>query len=86
MEKLNNWDVETIQDYLSSRIAELIEISPDDVDITKAFSDYSIDSASGVELSGDIEEQFNLKLSPLVLFEYPTIEKLSGYVFRKLNK
>jgi acyl carrier protein len=81
-----SWDIEKIEDYLSKKIAEIIEKNPEDIDVDKVFSDYSIDSASGVGLSGDIEEDFNLKLSPLVLFEYPTIAKLSKYILKKLNK
>ncbi len=85
MEKLNDWDLEKIQDYLSQKIAESLEIEADDIDIVKSFSDYAIDSASGASLSGDIEEDFNLKLSPTLLFEYPTVEKLSNYLFKQVN-
>lgn len=83
-----NWTLEKIEDYLSNKIAEIIEENPENIQLNKPFSEYSIDSAEGIGLSGDIEEDFNLKLSPLVLFEYPTISKLANYIFkkRKFNK
>lgn len=84
--EINNWDLEKLQDFLSEKIAEVTETDPDDIVITRAFSDYAIDSASGVSLSGDLEEEFNLKLSPTLLFEYPTIEKLAKYLFEEINK
>lgn len=84
--EINNWDIEKLQDFLSKKIAEVTETDPDNIVITRVFSDYAIDSESGVSLSGDLEEEFNLKLSPTLLFEYPTIEKLAKYLFDEINQ
>ena len=84
MEKINEWDLEKIQNYLIKRVSEAVEINPDDMVINKTFSEYSIDSSAGIALSGDIEEEFNLKLSPTLLFEYPTVEKLSKYLLKQI--
>ena len=48
--EINNWDLEKLQDFLSEKIAEVTDTDPDDIVITRAFSDYAIDSASGVSL------------------------------------
>ena len=86
MEKINDQDLEQIQDYLVGRVAEAVEIGAESIEINKTFSDYSIDSSLALALSGDIEDEYNLKLSPMILFEYSTIEKLSKYLLNQISK
>lgn len=81
-----NKSVENIQSYLIEKIAEIIEIDNKEIDIDKPFSEYDIDSSSSIVLSGDIEEEYQITLDPLVLYKYPSINKLSGYLHRKINE
>ena len=69
-----------IEDWLVSQIAGELSLNENDMDIEKPFASYGLDSASTVALSGELEDLLNIKLNPTILYEYPTIEKLSKYL------
>jgi acyl carrier protein len=77
---------EFIEDWLSANLAESLEISADEIDPDRTFKDYNLDSNSAVRLSGELEELLNIRLSPTIVFEYPTISKLSFYLSRELER
>lgn len=66
-----------IQAWLSSYLAELLDIEPDEVDIRTPFQRYGLDSAATVGLIGDMEGWLKRELSPTLLYDYPTIEALA---------
>ena len=51
-----------------------------DIDLDKPFADYHLDSLTSVELSYDLEEYIGKKLDVTVVFNYPTINKMSAYL------
>ena len=51
-----------------------------DIDLDKPFADYHLDSLTSVELSYDLEEFSGKKLDVTVAFNYPTINRMSGYL------
>ena len=69
-----------IQSWLISYLAELLEMEPDEVDVTIPFDRYGVDSSAGVGLIGDLQRDFCLKLKPTTLYNYPTIEALTEYL------
>ena len=68
-----------IQDWLITRIAELLHKDPDKIDIREPFSNYGLSSLDVVTLSGDMEELIGRRLSPTVTYDYPNILTLSNY-------
>ena len=72
-----------IQDWLVSYLAELLKIEPTQVDVTIPFDRYSIESADAAQLAGDLEDWLERKLSPTLLYNYPTIEALVEYLAEK---
>jgi len=76
-----------IQTYLIENIAEMLQIEPDELDVTIPFERYGRDSEDAVVLSGDLQEWLDFDLDPTILFDYPTIEALVGYLKQeKLEK
>ncbi len=69
-----------IQVWLISYLAELLEIQPDEIEITIPFQRYGISSAQGSILIGDLEAWVEYKLSPALVYEYPTIKALAEYI------
>ena len=65
-----------IQAWIVSYLAELLEVDPDEVDITIPFDRYGLDSAAAVGLTGDLEEWLGQEVDPTVLYDYPTIASL----------
>lgn len=68
---------EEIQAWLVSQVAELLEISPHEIDVGAPFDRYGLDSAAAVTLTGDLEDWLGRQLSPSLLYDYFTIEAVS---------
>lgn len=68
----------TIQAWLVSYLAELLEMESEEVDIKTPFVRYGLDSSAAVGLVGDMETWLNRRLSPTLLYDYPTIEALAN--------
>ena len=69
-----------IQAWLVSYLAELLEIEPDEVDVTIPFDRYGLDSSAAVGMTGDLEEWLGYELDPTLIYDYPTIEALAGHL------
>ena len=81
-----NLNSENIQDWLIGKIAEIQEISEDQIDINQAFSSFGMDSVATVEMSGELEEWLTIKLEPTTLYEYSTIKRLSDFLVEEIKK
>lgn len=76
---------EDIQAWLISKVSEQLELDPDEIDIYEPFASYGLTSMTAVSLSGDLENWFQIKLSPTLTWDYPTIETLAQYLDGKVN-
>jgi PfaD family protein len=70
-------EAEAIQAWLVIHLAERLELSPDNIDIREPFSSYNLDSAQVLVLAAKLEEWLEYRLSPTLLWNYPTIEALA---------
>lgn len=69
-----------IRSWLTSRLADLLKINPDDIDTDLPFEQYGLDSEQAVSLSGDLQEWLGRPLDPTLLFDYPTVRGLAEYL------
>ncbi|MCU0535966.1 MAG: aminotransferase class I/II-fold pyridoxal phosphate-dependent enzyme [Hydrococcus sp. Prado102] len=69
-----------ISSWLVARLAELLELDPNEIDRQEDLTEYGLSSVDAVNLSGDLENFLGRRLSPTVVWEYPTIEGLSKYL------
>lgn len=72
--------VQTIQSWLVTRIAAMLELDSSSIDPRQPFTYYGLGSIQAVSLTGDLEVFLNRKLSPTLAWDYPTIESLAGYL------
>jgi acyl carrier protein len=70
----------TIQTWLIAKVAELVEIEPNSIDIRQPFVYYGMDSRQAAILAGDLEEWLGRRLSPSLPYDYPSIEALAQYL------
>lgn len=74
--------VSEIRDWLARRIAEIKEITPlSRIDTTADINIYGLSSLEAMSLSGEIEEQIGSRVSPAILYDYPSIDALSQHLF-----
>jgi 8-amino-7-oxononanoate synthase len=82
--KLNNLSVvsraEAIQGWLIDKLAEILEIEPNQVDVGQNFEEYGLESAEAINLSGDLEDYLGCRLPPTLLWDYQNIEALAQYL------
>ncbi len=74
-----------IQTWIVNYVAELLEVKPDRIDVTIPFDRYRLDSSAAVGLAGDLEDWLDRELDPTLLYEYPTIEKLTQHLVESLS-
>jgi acyl carrier protein len=74
-----------IQAWIASYLADLLEIEPDEVEVTIPFDQYGLDSAAAVGMTGDMEDWLGCKLDPTLLYDYPTVEALARHLAEELK-
>ena len=74
-----------IQAWIVSYLAELLEIDPDEVNVTIPFDQYGLDSSAAVGMTGDMEDWMGRKLDPTLLYDYPTIQGLARHLAEELK-
>ncbi|WP_327098320.1 acyl carrier protein [Nocardia vinacea] len=70
----------TIQVWLVKRVADYTERAPHQVDPAIPLAELGLDSASAVTLCGEIEDRWSLDVDPTLVFDYPTIADIAGYL------
>jgi acyl carrier protein len=73
-----------IQAWIASYLAALLEVEPDEVDVSLPFDRYGLDSAVAIGLTGDLEDWLGTQLDPTLLYDYPTVAALSKHLAAEL--
>ena len=66
-----------IQSWLIARIAERLGVLAHTIDIHQPLAAYGLGSLAAVSLAGELEDWLECRLSPTVVYDYPTIAALS---------
>ncbi len=66
-----------IQTWLIFKIAEKLAIPANAIDIHQPLAAYGLGSLAAVSLAGELEDWLKCRLSPTVIYDYPTIVALS---------
>ncbi|MFL7868534.1 MAG: AMP-binding protein, partial [Anaerolineales bacterium] len=70
----------TIQSWLVTRIASVLEMDSASIDPRQPFTYYGLGSVQAVSLTGELEDFLERKLSPTLAWDYPTIELLANHL------
>ena len=76
---------DALRQWLTDYLAVQIEIPRQEVDTEKTFESYGLDSRVAVQVSGALEKIVERRLSPGLLYEYPSIDDLSQYLAKELR-
>lgn len=72
-----SYTAESIQAWIVSQLAVQLGVAPEEIDVQQPLDTYGLDSAQAMLLASKAEKLLGFKLSPLLLWHYPTIESLS---------
>jgi acyl carrier protein len=82
----NHRNSEEIQAWLITLLAELLNTSPDEIDVHEPLESFGMSSREMVMLSGDLEEWLGTRLEPTLVWQYPTIELLSRFLAGEIEE
>src|SRR6266567_2959329 len=71
---------DAVQSWLVAKLAEYLKIKASDIDIHEPFANYGLESMGAVGLSGDLEVWLEREFPPTLLYDYPSIERLTRYL------
>ncbi|HEX2937438.1 MAG TPA: type I polyketide synthase [Ruminiclostridium sp.] len=68
------------ENWLLNIFSRELKIPVSQLDVNTPFGDYGVDSIIVIEIVKKIEEQLNRNIDPSAVLEYPTIQKLAGFI------
>ena len=74
MATLKHQDIEA---WLAQHIAQALGRSVEELSLDDTFDSFGLASREAVSLSGDLEDWLGRRLSPVLLYQYPTIRELA---------
>ena len=79
-------DQETIEGWLTTKIANSLGLVPEEIDPEESFASYGLDSSVALGLTGDLAAWLNLELETILFWEYPKISRLAAYLADEVVK
>ncbi|SYX83882.1 Amino acid adenylation domain-containing protein (fragment) [Paenibacillus alvei] len=71
---------DAVKDTIAGKISESLKIDRSLIDPDAAFSDYGVDSITGVQLIQAINQMLHMKLKTTDLFDYGSLERLTDHI------
>ena len=71
---------EAIQTWLVERIAKALEMGDRRIDVETPFARLGLDSRTAVGMSGELERWLGRRLSPTLIWDFPTIAALARHL------
>lgn len=71
---------ERIEEWMLAWLVKRIHLDAAEADRNRPFAELGLDSLTAVELSGELEEAFEVPLPPIVAWNYPTPAALARYL------
>nr|WP_013933285.1 SDR family NAD(P)-dependent oxidoreductase [Pseudoalteromonas sp. SANK 73390]CBK62733.1 tmpD [Pseudoalteromonas sp. SANK 73390] len=77
---INTKNREMIQSVITQSLSQALKVPAADIDPQEAFSDYGLDSITGVGVAQQISQQLGLDLNTTILFDYVTVHQLAIHI------
>jgi 8-amino-7-oxononanoate synthase len=68
------------QQWLRARIASILNVREDEVDVNAPFTRFGIDSVEALSITVELEDTLQRRLPTTLVWDYPTIAKLARYL------
>ena len=76
---------QVLEAFLKSQVAQTLRLPLARIDANKPFKSYGMDSLTALEFRNRIEAATGATLSATLVFNYPTIQQLEGFLLEKLE-
>ena len=71
---------EEVQGWIIQWLESNAGVLRESIELDKPFADYRLDSLTAVEFSEDVEDWLGIELTVTVLWNHPTIEKMTQFL------
>ncbi|WP_340201871.1 SDR family NAD(P)-dependent oxidoreductase [Ascidiimonas sp. W6] len=85
VKKKTNTSASKIENIVVNSISIVLDIEKELLDYDRAFSEYGVDSITGVSLINEINEKLGLVLKTTTLFDYPNINNLVDFIVQNYS-
>jgi len=75
-------DFDEINDLVTNIFSKSLELAISEIDPNLPFQNYGLDSMTGIQFISELSKQFIGKLSPMDLYRYPTIHRLTEHIIK----
>jgi malonyl CoA-acyl carrier protein transacylase len=69
-----------IQAWLAQKIAEILQLSPEQIDFKQPLAVYGLSSVKAASIAAELEKWLGMTVAPTIVYDYPTIQALSDYL------
>jgi len=73
-----------IEDYALGQAARVLRVGPERISRERPLTDLGLDSVMGLELRNRLAVALSVTIPPTILWTYPTLHALSGYLVERL--
>jgi len=80
MDASRNFTKDSICAWVTDYLAEVLEVDRSSIAPNVELEALGLNSALVVSMLGDLEDWLGVEISPSVVFDYPTIDAMSGYL------
>lgn len=70
---------------LTGMLAKTLRIAAAEIDVDRPLPHYGLDSIDAVTLAGDLEDWLNIELPSTLLWDYPTVAAIAGFLEEQLE-
>jgi len=77
---------DSIEIWFKEKISQLLNIDSSKLGTTTSFAMMGLTSVQGVQLCGELSDFLGIEVSPVLLYDYPSISSLSSYLMDNNNK
>jgi trans-AT polyketide synthase/acyltransferase/oxidoreductase domain-containing protein len=77
--------IDQIRKTISTFICNELSVDIQDIDSEMNLGAYGLGSTAATILTGILEDTYDLRLSPLLVFDYPTIDALSAAIDEQMK-
>lgn len=74
-----------LQRTLVGMLAKTLRLRAEEIDVDRPLPHYGLDSIDAVTLAGDLEDLFDIDLPSTLLWDYPTVAAISGFLEEQLE-
>ena len=83
---MEHYDVDSITLFIKKILADELKESPENIDEHAHFHEFGLDSINSVYLLDQVEAKYNISLTPLYFWDYPSLHLFAQQLSEELQK